>query len=859
MPTTRQAPSSFASPRWASRVRAANALARRSLAARPLRTALTVAGIALGVGVLVAALIVNAALDAAVGQSVRDLMGRADLRVAAFEEHGFAPATVGTIATTPGVAVVAPVLERRTYPLPDISTSALPSPLTVLGVERAADPAIHGRNLQSGALLGTGDDHGALVSATLAREDGLAVGSTITLLGDAAAPPMTFRVAGVLAPTPGDPDPAGRSVIVPLAAAHELFATDRVSAVDVMLADGADAAATSSALEARLQGEPYTLSTPADVAAALEASTAEIRIAIALAAAVALFGGAFLIFNTLSMTVAERVRDVGLLRAAGMTRRQVTTMVLLSAVHLGIAGVALGVLAGIALAGGAVVLLGGRGTAALIELPVPPESIVLGAVLGFLVTLAAAVEPALRAGGISPVAALRLRLDQGAIVRARLRWLLLVFAVVGLVGLALWPGIASGRPGLLRPLAVFGILLGVALLAPFVVGPLGRAVGLLAAPFLPAEQRLTRGSLTRDRSRSALTVGALAVALAVLVALAGVSGSTRQAATAWLHDVVPGDLLLTSIRPVGADEPAATDLPKVPGVARVSPIGSLLPRARRDAHGRGGRGGGRPRGGRAAAPGGRGPRHGVCRPRRRRGGDRPEKPRGAHGHRRRLDAGGPVGHRPIGAEGRWGRGAHDPGDSRRDGPGRLERRHAAPRGARRRRVRGPLPARAGADGTAGRRGGRPRVRPGAGDARPGGGGNRRLGGSPGCAFPALAGVALLVALLGILNTLAMNVIERVRELALLRAMGLTRRQAWRLVVLEAAILGVVGAVLGVLAGLAAGAALVVLAGGAAIPFQAPWAVAGAALVGGAGVAVLASLYPARLAARVEIVGALARD
>jgi putative ABC transport system permease protein len=126
-------------------------------------------------------------------------------------------------------------------------------------------------------------------------------------------------------------------------------------------------------------------------------------------------------------------------------------------------------------------------------------------------------------------------------------------------------------------------------------------------------------------------------------------------------------------------------------------------------------------------------------------------------------------------------------------------------------------------------------------------------------FAALAGVALLVALLGIVNTLAMNVIERVRELALLRATGLTRRQAWRLVVLEAAILGVVGAVLGVLAGLAAGAALVVLAGGAAIPYQAPWAVAGAALVGGAAVAVLASLYPARLAARVQIVGALARD
>ena len=164
-------------------MRAANALARRSLGARPLRTALTVAGIALGVGVLVAALIVNASLDAAVDRSVRDLMGRADLRVAAFEEQGLSAATVAAVATTPGVVTVAPTLERRTYPLPATAATTLPAPITVVGIERALDPAIHDRPLTAGTPLGTGDDHAALVSADLAREDGLGVGSTITLLG----------------------------------------------------------------------------------------------------------------------------------------------------------------------------------------------------------------------------------------------------------------------------------------------------------------------------------------------------------------------------------------------------------------------------------------------------------------------------------------------------------------------------------------------------------------------------------------------------------------------------------------------------------------------------------------------------
>jgi putative ABC transport system permease protein len=116
-----------------------------------------------------------------------------------------------------------------------------------------------------------------------------------------------------------------------------------------------------------------------------------------------------------------------------------------------------------------------------------------------------------------------------------------------------------------------------------------------------------------------------------------------------------------------------------------------------------------------------------------------------------------------------------------------------------------------------------------------------------------------VAALGIVNTLAMNVLERVRELAVLRATGLTRRQTWRLIVLEAAILGLVGALLGALAGLATGAALVQLAGGAGVPYQAPWAAAAAALGGGIVLAVVAALYPAHLASRVEIVGALGRD
>ena len=218
------------------------------------------------------------------------------------------------------------------------------------------------------------------------------MGGTITLNGSAESGPRTFQVSGILAPVPDDPDPAGRSIVVPLKAAQALFSTDSVDLVDLGLVRGSGVASVTAALERRLSVEPYTLTTPDELVARLRAATADFRITIALVAARALFGGAFLIFNTLAMTVAERARDVGLLRAAGMTRRQVTLLVLISALHLGVVGVALGVAAGVGLAAAVTSLLSpGGGTLALRELVIPPGGLLLGALLGFGVTVAAAL------------------------------------------------------------------------------------------------------------------------------------------------------------------------------------------------------------------------------------------------------------------------------------------------------------------------------------------------------------------------------------------------------------------------------------------------------------------------------------
>ncbi len=106
----------------------------------------------------------------------------------------------------------------------------------------------------------------------------------------------------------------------------------------------------------------------------------------------------------------------------------------------------------------------------------------------------------------------------------------------------------------------------------------------------------------------------------------------------------------------------------------------------------------------------------------------------------------------------------------------------------------------------------------------------------------------------------MNVIERVREIGILRAAGMTRRQVWRSVVVEAGILGLAGALLGIVLGLAVGALMVVLAGGRVdVATGVPWQVVGLTVVLGVSVAMLAAAYPARLAARLPIVQAVKFD
>jgi putative ABC transport system permease protein len=754
------------------------------------------------------------------------------------------------------VAVAAPALERRIYLGAGDIGAALPPPVTVLGIDPTVDGQLHDLALVAGSALSDPDEHSALITEHLAAQDGLALGSPIAM--QSAGDGITFRVVGILAGDGPLTGAFGRTVVVPLRTAQAVFGESAVTRVDIGLAEGADPATVSAALESRLVAEPYVLSSPRDLAASLRASTADVQATTALIAAVALFAGAFLIFNTLSMTVSERIREVGLLRAAGARRGQVMSFMLTQALVLGVAGSLVGLLLGALMAAGMVAFVRTIGSVTLDRPALPLEAALIALLVGVGVTLAAALEPARRASRIQPVEALKARLDLPAARGARLRWLVAVFLVVAAVGVVLLPRSVGGA-GVVQALVVYGVLLLGTLAIPFVLPAIARIAGTPFSILLRFEERLARSSVVRDRSRTTLTLGGLTIGLAMIVALGGVGQHARAAAAGWIADVVPGDLVATSIRPIAADEGVTESLSEgVPGLARVSPVATFdvaLEGTRTDAaavvgsdmaaDGRlrflaGDRGAALAAldaGGATILP------EALARRLRVRVGEWLTLP-AVNGGRLELRVAGVVERSIPGRTGEamlvgWTDATTSLGVAGAD-VFAIRFASDAPASSR-------IALQAQANVLALEIVPLDRIEGAISDAL-----GRIFG-----MFDALAAVAVLIAALGIVNTLTMNVIERVREIGILRAAGMTRRQVWRSVVVEAGVLGLAGALLGIVLGLLVGALMVVLAGGRVdVAGGIPWSIIGLALVLGVVVAMLAAAYPARIASRLSIVRAV---
>jgi putative ABC transport system permease protein len=284
---------------------------------------------------------------------------------------------------------------------------------------------------------------------------------------------------------------------------------------------------------------------------------------------VALLVGTFIIYNTFSMIVAQRVRELALLRAIGASPRQVSRSVLLEAVLVGLVGSIIGIAGGIGLAYGLRAVLNGLNFGLPSgPLQLEPRTIVVGLLVGIVVTVVSAYSPARRAAKTPPVEAMRSELSSSgrpSRVRVVLAAGLGLIGVLGLVGGAVADagGGAASLVGLGALATIFAVLIGGSLLARPVVGLLGLALG---RPF-GAVGRLSRTNAVRNPRRTAATAFALTLGLLLVSAISVFGASTKQTVNSLVDNGITADYLLTGPDSIGVPIAVGPAAAQVAGVA----------------------------------------------------------------------------------------------------------------------------------------------------------------------------------------------------------------------------------------------------------------------------------------------------
>jgi putative ABC transport system permease protein len=289
-------------------------------------------------------------------------------------------------------------------------------------------------------------------------------------------------------------------------------------------------------------------------------------------AGIALLVGAFLIVNTFQMLVAQRTRELGLLRALGASRRQINRSVRTEALLLGVIGSTLGIGAGLGLASGLIVLMRGAG----VNLPAghlafEASTPIAGYAVGVLVTLIAAWSPARRAARISPMAALRDAGVPGDRRASRIRTAIgLVVTGGGAAALVAAAGSCGGAGGTLLGLGVLGTLIGAVLIGPLLAAGVIRVLGAALPRVFGPVGLLAKRNALRNPRRTGATAAALMIGLSLVAGLSVVSSSLLASASAQLNSSVGADFIITANGGLAVTPQALAATEATPGLAHVT-------------------------------------------------------------------------------------------------------------------------------------------------------------------------------------------------------------------------------------------------------------------------------------------------
>ena len=548
-------------------------VAWRTLTRDRVRSLVTILGVALGVAVALAIRMANDGVLDSFRNSLDHVAGKSRLKVSA-GDAGFDETLFPMIAGTLGVARTVPIVQT-VMPVAGQDGQVL----LVLGVDVLSDASI--REYQgptpelTNPLQLLTDPDAILLTERFVRTHGLRLDETIRLL--APTGPKTFVIRGLLADRGAAQTMDGQLAVLDIAAAQLAFGKlGRLDRVDLLLDEGADADRVATSLRRGLPPE-ITVERPEARNAQVEQMLASFQLNLFVLSLIALFVGMFLVYNTMSVSVVRQQRQLSILRALGASRANVLLTVGAEGALIGLIGSLLGVVLGAMLARETVRAVSQTVSSLYAfvrpgEVRLPAALIALAIVLGCGTAILSSLLPVLEAAAVTP----REGAAPASLERRHRPWRL---ACAGLMLILLSYGLAQLAP--VRRLHLFGygaalsLLLGATLLCPASLRTFHRLLAACLARSTLLGGRVAAGNLGRALRRNAVTIGAMVVGLAMLVSVSTMVQSFRRTVEVWIQQTIRGDLYLSRATRLikGADMRlpigVLDEVRGIPGVAEV--------------------------------------------------------------------------------------------------------------------------------------------------------------------------------------------------------------------------------------------------------------------------------------------------
>jgi len=555
--------------------------ALKGLLANKLRLVLTGVAIVIGVGFVAASFVFTDTINAQFDVLLTDINAGVDVVVRptepefGTEQLSMPEETLALVAGVDGVAIADPAVDGFAQVVGSDGEAIGGQGPPTIGVSWTGVAAFNPTTLVEGR--GPQGEGEAVIDITTAETGNISVGDTITVLLIKA--PQDFEVVGTISFGEDNALLGATLTGFDLAEAQRAFDLEgRLTTITVQSEPGVDPDELQQRIAAALPEGIDAITGEADTDEQLDEISQGLgflTIALLAFAAVAVFVGAFIISNTFRIIVAQRTRELALFRAIGATGRQITLMVVVEALVIAVLASIVGVVFGVLLARGLYALLGALG----IDIPsgslsLLPRTVVVGMVVGVTVTLVSALLPARKAARVPPVAAMR---EEAARPKRRsLHTRAIVGIAVGAVGLllllvGLFVDVANAL--LMVGIGALIIFVGVSILAPLAARPMAKVLGWPLPRMFGVTGQLAQENTRRQPRRTAATASALMIGVALVVFVAVFAESIKETIEQSILNDFPADLSAQSTNfEVGLSPAFSVDVAELDEVDLVSPL-----------------------------------------------------------------------------------------------------------------------------------------------------------------------------------------------------------------------------------------------------------------------------------------------